>query len=197
MTVRRKFVQTDGVLDIGTGNLEAEMLNARSVVRQLVDQMTLAKAYVVIAKENSNYVYAWELGTQIRACQRLLSVAKLGKTIELKEAAPVINEMAAVLAQAHVLHYDSATMILKLKAQLQVCLTSYWIQSYYDDAGLGMLNSLLEDMDLHPIQFNFISECFCDTMFCACFFVGSPYASMNVILHLVSLQIRQSKLDNI
>lgn len=168
MTVKRKFVQTDGVHDSGTGNLEAEMLNARSVVRQLVDQMTLAKAYVVIAKENSNFVYAWELGTQIRACQRLLSMAKLGKTIELKEAAPVINEMAAVLAQAHVLHYDSATMILKLKAQLQVCSTSYWIQLYHDDAGPGMLNSLLEDVGLGSIQFNFISECFCDTMFCAC-----------------------------
>lgn len=161
-------MQTDGVHDIGTGNLEAEMLNARSAVRQLVDQMTLAKAYVVIAKENSNYVYAWELGTQIRACQRLLSMAKMGKAIELKEAAPVINEMAAVLAQAHVLHYDSATTILKLKAQLQVCLTSYWIQLYYDDVGFGMLNSLMEDVGLGSIQFDSISECFCNAMFCGC-----------------------------
>lgn len=160
-----KFVQTDRVRDIGTGNLEAEMLNARSAVRQLVDQMTLAKAYIVIAKENSNYVYAWELGTQIRACQRLLSMAKMGKTIELKEAAPVINEMAAGLAQAHLLHYDSATMILKLKAQLQVCITSYWKKLYCDD---GMFNSLLEGVGLGFIQFNSISGCFCNAMFCGC-----------------------------
>ena len=56
-----------------TMNLTEEMLSVGSVTRQLGDQLTLAKTYVVMAKENNNLEFAWELSVQIRACQELLS----------------------------------------------------------------------------------------------------------------------------
>lgn len=101
-------------------NLTEEMLSASSLTRQMGDQMTLAKAYVVIAKENNNLELAWELSAQIRACQQLLSKsATRGYTVTLEEAEPIIRELSLLIYQAKELHYDSATMIMKLKAQIQ------------------------------------------------------------------------------
>ncbi|KAL2462030.1 putative galacturonosyltransferase 11 [Abeliophyllum distichum] len=42
-------------------NFTEEISSARSYARQLAEQMTLAKAYVVIAKEHNNLLLAWEL----------------------------------------------------------------------------------------------------------------------------------------
>ncbi|KAI5084417.1 hypothetical protein GOP47_0000586 [Adiantum capillus-veneris] len=101
-------------------NLTEEMLSASSVTRQLGDQMTLAKSYVVMAKEYNNLEFAWELSVQIRACQELLSKsATRGYPLTLQEAEPVMRELASLLYQAKELHFDSATMIMKLKAQIQ------------------------------------------------------------------------------
>ncbi|BBM97802.1 alpha-1,4-galacturonosyltransferase [Marchantia polymorpha subsp. ruderalis] len=98
----------------------SELFNPASVARQLGDQLTLAKAYVVMAKENSNYGLAWELSAQIRACQNLLSqAATSGTPVSFAEAEPVMKALSALTVQAKDLHYDSATMIMKLKAQMQ------------------------------------------------------------------------------
>lgn len=101
-------------------NFTEEMISANSITRQLGDQMTLAKAYVVIAKENNNLQFAWELSSHIRHCQLLLSkAATRGSPITMQEAEATIRELAGLIYHAKELHYDSATMIMKLKAQIQ------------------------------------------------------------------------------
>eukprot|EP01018_Ginkgo_biloba_P027311 Gb_12937 [translate_table: standard] len=101
-------------------NFTEEMLSANSLTRQLGDQMTLAKAYVVIAKENNNLQLAWDFSAQIRGCQLLLSkAATRGSRVTMEEAEPIIRELSLLIYQAKELHYDSATMIMKLKAQIQ------------------------------------------------------------------------------
>ena len=103
-----------------TMNLTEEMLSVGSITRQLGDQLTLAKAYVVMAKENNNLEFAWELSVQIRACQELLSKsATQSYPLTLQEAEPVMRQLSLLLYQAKELHYDSATMIMKLKAHIQ------------------------------------------------------------------------------
>eukprot|EP01018_Ginkgo_biloba_P022432 Gb_41178 [translate_table: standard] len=101
-------------------NFTEEMLSANSLTRQLGDQMALAKAFVVIAKESNNLQFAWELSAQIRACQLLLSKAVTrGSPVTMQEAEPIIRELSALIYQAKEIHYDSATMMMKLKAQIQ------------------------------------------------------------------------------
>jgi Na+/H+-translocating membrane pyrophosphatase len=46
-------------------NFSEELLRSTSFARQLADQMTLAKAYVILAKEHGNLQLAWELSSQI------------------------------------------------------------------------------------------------------------------------------------
>ncbi|ERN17793.1 probable galacturonosyltransferase 11 [Amborella trichopoda] len=101
-------------------NFTEELLSATSFARQLGDQMTLAKAYVVIAKEQNNLQLAWELSSQIRACQLLLSrAATRGRAITLEEAEPIIRKLSLLIFKAKDAHYDSAAMIMKLKAHIQ------------------------------------------------------------------------------
>ncbi|KAI3736197.1 hypothetical protein L6452_15735 [Arctium lappa] len=101
-------------------NVTDEMLNPDSITRQLTDQMSLAKAYVVIAKESNNLQFAWELSAQIRNSQILLSNAALRRSpLTLGESNTAVREMAFLLFQAQQLHYDSATMIMRLKARIQ------------------------------------------------------------------------------
>ncbi|KAJ7521279.1 hypothetical protein O6H91_19G045400 [Diphasiastrum complanatum] len=95
-------------------------LTVHSFERQLGDQMAMAKAYVVIAKENNNLQLAWELSAQIRACQLLLSqAATRGTAVRAEEAEPVVKRFSQLIFEAKELHYDSATIIMKLKAQMQ------------------------------------------------------------------------------
>lgn len=118
-----KNPQTDGVKrwSVTEGkDVTEELLSAKSLTRQLGDQMTLAKAYVVIAKENNNLQLAWDFSAQIRGCQLLLSkAATRGSEVTMEEAEPIIRQLSLLIYQAKELHYDSATMIMKLKAQIQ------------------------------------------------------------------------------
>lgn len=92
-----------------------------SLPRQLGDQMTLCKSYAVIAKENNNLQLAWHLSAQIRAGQQLLSQAVTrGTPVLWEEAEPIMRVMSGLIFQAKELHYDSATMLMKLKAEMQV-----------------------------------------------------------------------------
>lgn len=98
-------------------NLTQELLSSSSFARQLADQMTLAKAYVVIAKEHNNLQFAWELSSQIKNCQWLLSQAAVrGKNITEEEAHPIINQLAQLIFKAQDFHYDVSTTISTLKS---------------------------------------------------------------------------------
>ncbi|XP_044504050.1 probable galacturonosyltransferase 10 [Mangifera indica] len=101
-------------------NITDEMLDANSVTRQLTDQISLAKAFVVIAKESNNLQFAWELSAQIRNSQSLLSNAATRRMpLTTRESETAVRDMALLLYQAQQLHYDSATMIMRLKAKIQ------------------------------------------------------------------------------
>ncbi|KAJ6693342.1 hypothetical protein OIU85_004140 [Salix viminalis] len=102
-------------------NISDEMLSPNSVTRQLSDQISLAKAFVVIAKESSNIQFAWELSAQIRNSQVLLSsVASRRAPLTARESETAIRDMALLLFNAQQLHYDSATMIMRLKTKIQI-----------------------------------------------------------------------------
>ncbi|KAG2397244.1 galacturonosyltransferase 10 [Vigna angularis] len=101
-------------------NVTDEMLSHESVTRQINDQISLAKAFVVIAKESNNHQFAWELTSQIRISQIFLSNAATRRTpLTIKESQYAIRDMALLLFQAHQLHYDSASMIMRLKGKIQ------------------------------------------------------------------------------
>ncbi|XP_057956148.1 probable galacturonosyltransferase 10 [Malania oleifera] len=101
-------------------NITEEMLSPNSVTRQISDQIFLAKAFVVIAKESNNLQFAWELSAQIRNSQILLSNAAIRRTpLTTSESETAVRDMALLLFQAQQFHYDSATMIMRLKAKIQ------------------------------------------------------------------------------
>ncbi|KAL0412421.1 UNVERIFIED_CONTAM: putative galacturonosyltransferase 10 [Sesamum radiatum] len=111
-------------------NITEEMVSPDSVTRQLNDQISLAKAFLVIAKESNNLQFAWELSAQIRNSQILLSNAALRRTpLTTSESETAIRDMALLLFQAQQLHYDSATMIMRLKAKIQVVVNSTALNS--------------------------------------------------------------------
>ncbi|GJW99097.1 probable galacturonosyltransferase 10 [Tanacetum coccineum] len=107
-------------IDFESLNVTDEMLNPNSITRQLTDQISLAKTFVVIAKESNHHQFAWELSAQIRNSQILLSnAASTRSPLTLKESNTAVRDMALLLFQAQQLHYDSATMIMRLKARIQ------------------------------------------------------------------------------
>ncbi|KAI3732201.1 hypothetical protein L1987_63400 [Smallanthus sonchifolius] len=114
---KRSYMQ-----DITLESLNAtdEMVNPDSITRKLNDQIQLAKAFVVIAKENNNLQFASELSTQIHNSQILLSNTALTRSpLTLRESNTAVKDMALLLFQAQQYHYDSATMIMRLKARIQ------------------------------------------------------------------------------
>ncbi|CAA6667348.1 unnamed protein product [Spirodela intermedia] len=114
-------------------NLTDELLSSTSFARQLADQMTLAKAYLVIAKEHHNLKFAWDLSSQIRNSQRLLAQAALrGKPVTQDEAGPMITSLSQLIYKAQDIHYDLATAITTLKVHAQAMedrLTAAMVQS--------------------------------------------------------------------
>ncbi|XP_009346272.2 hexosyltransferase GAUT11 [Pyrus x bretschneideri] len=101
-------------------NFTEEILSARSFSRQLAEQMTLAKAYVIIAKEHNNLHLAWELSSKIRSCQLLLSTAAMrGEPVTLEEAEPIIKSLSYLIFRAEDAHYDIATTIMTMKSHIQ------------------------------------------------------------------------------
>ncbi|KAK1258299.1 putative galacturonosyltransferase 11 [Acorus gramineus] len=101
-------------------NYTGELLSATSFARQLVDQMLLAKAYVIIAKEYDNLKLAWEFSSHIRTCQRLLSKAAVrGQSITEVEARPLVSGLAYLINKAQDAHYDIATKLVTLRNHAQ------------------------------------------------------------------------------
>lgn len=101
-------------------NFTEEILSTNSYARQLSEQMTLAKAYVIIAKEHNNLHLAWELTSKIRSCQFLLSKAAMRENpITLDEARPLIKSLSSLIFKAQDAHYDIATTIMTMKSHMQ------------------------------------------------------------------------------
>ncbi|KAL5987754.1 putative galacturonosyltransferase 10 [Asimina triloba] len=101
-------------------NITEEMLSPYSATRQLGDQMSLAKALLIIAKDSNNMQFAWELSTKIRNSQVLLSNAATRPVpLTIDESDTEIRNMAVLIFQAQQLRYDSATMLMKLKGKIQ------------------------------------------------------------------------------
>ncbi|CAH9088126.1 unnamed protein product [Cuscuta europaea] len=101
-------------------NFTQEILSARSYARQLIEQMTLAKAYVIIAKENNNLHLAWQLSSKVRSCQSLLSkAATREEPISLDEAEPIIRSLSSLIFKAQDAHYDIATTMETMKSHIQ------------------------------------------------------------------------------
>lgn len=101
-------------------NLTEEILRATSFTRQISDQITLAKAYLILAKEHNNLQLAWELSSKIRSAQLLLSKSAMKEeSITLEEAEPVIKALASLFHKAQKAHYDIATTIMTMKNHLQ------------------------------------------------------------------------------
>lgn len=101
-------------------NFTEEILSVTSFARQLSDQMTLAKAYVIIAKEHNNLQLAWDLSSKIRNCQLLLSKAAMREQpITLDEAKPLVKGLSSLIYKAQDAHYDIATTIMTMKSHIQ------------------------------------------------------------------------------
>lgn len=100
-------------------NFTEELLSATSLARKLVDQMTLAKSYLVIAKERGNLPFSWQLSAQIRNCQRLISKTAVSrKPVSFEEAQPVMTALSQLIYKAQDQHYDIATTIVTLKKHI-------------------------------------------------------------------------------
>lgn len=101
-------------------NITEDLLTTPSLTLQLVDQLTLSKAYLVIAKDHGNFDFAAELSSQIRNCQRLLSQAAVsGKRITLVEAQPIVSQLSKLINKALDFHYDLSTIISTLRNHVQ------------------------------------------------------------------------------
>ncbi|BBM99760.1 alpha-1,4-galacturonosyltransferase [Marchantia polymorpha subsp. ruderalis] len=120
----QKIKRMNGTFSSSKVLLQSENVEESSktewITRQLNDQMTLAKWFIVIAQENNNVKLAWELSAVIRSCQQFLSgTATRGGALLESEAEPILARLSALIASATEHNYDSATLIMKLKAKLQ------------------------------------------------------------------------------
>ncbi|XP_020591156.1 probable galacturonosyltransferase 11 [Phalaenopsis equestris] len=139
-------------------NLTQELLSSTSFGRQLADQMTLSKAYVVIAKEHGNLQLASELSSRIRDCQRLFSrVAVQGNPISLEEAHPIITHLAQLIYRAQDLHYDISTTITTLKNHAQA-LEERANAATVQSARFGQLAAEALPKSLHCLNIEMLDE---------------------------------------
>ncbi|XP_076941344.1 hexosyltransferase GAUT11-like [Bidens hawaiensis] len=101
-------------------NLTKELNNGNSYARQLLEQMSLAKAYLVLAKEHNNLHLAWQLTSKIRNCQSLLSKAAMrADPITQQEAKPLIISLSSLILKSQDAHYDLATTMMTMKSHIQ------------------------------------------------------------------------------
>ncbi|PKA59841.1 putative galacturonosyltransferase 11 [Apostasia shenzhenica] len=141
-------------------NLTHELLSTTSFARQLADQMTLSKAYVVIAKEHGNFQLAWEFSVQIRNCQRLLSqTAVQGKPIGFDEAHPIVTRLAQLIYKAQDLHYDISTTITTLKNHAQALEDRAYV-AIVQSAHFGQLTAESLPKSLHCLSIRLTEEWF-------------------------------------
>ena len=79
-------------------NFTEEILSATSFSRQSAEQIILAKACVIIAKGHNNLHFVWELTSEIRRWQLLLSKAAMtGEPVTQEEAQPFIKNLYSLI----------------------------------------------------------------------------------------------------
>jgi alpha-1,4-galacturonosyltransferase len=101
-------------------NFTEDLVSATSYARQLSEQITLAKAYIIIAKEHNNLHLAWQLSSKIRSGQFLLSKAAMrNEPITLDEAEPLIKALSTLIYKSQDAHYDISTTIMTMKSHIQ------------------------------------------------------------------------------
>lgn len=101
-------------------NFTEQIVSAMSYSRQLAEQMILAKAYLIVAKEHNNLHLAWELSSKIRLCQLALSKgAKRREPVKLEEAEPLIKSLSSLIFKAQDMHYDIATTIMTMRSHIE------------------------------------------------------------------------------
>ncbi|XP_076914422.1 hexosyltransferase GAUT11-like [Bidens hawaiensis] len=154
------LVRNDGTLQYSHDNLNItkETTTANSYARQLLDQMTLAKAYIVIAKEHNNHHPAWELTSKIRSCQFLLSKAAMRDTpMTQNKAEPLIKSLSTLIFKAQDAHYDIATTIMTMKSHIQALeerANAATVQSTY----FGQLGVESVPKNLHCVNVKLLSS---------------------------------------
>ncbi|KAH7665143.1 Polygalacturonate 4-alpha-galacturonosyltransferase protein [Dioscorea alata] len=141
-------------------NYTQELLRSTSFARQLTDQMALAKTYVVMAKEHNNLRLAWELSSQIRNSQRLLSQAAVrGQAVSLEEAHPIIRKLSQLIYKAQDSHYDISTTITTLKKHVQA-LEERFNAATVQSATYGELAAEAVPKNLHCLHVKLTMEWF-------------------------------------
>ncbi|KAM7267048.1 hypothetical protein ACFE04_009214 [Oxalis oulophora] len=74
----------------------------------------------MIAKESNNVQFACEVSAQICNSQALVAnSASRRAPLTTRELQTTIHDVALLLYQAQQLHYDSSTMIMRVKAKIQ------------------------------------------------------------------------------
>ncbi|KAI3736882.1 hypothetical protein L2E82_26869 [Cichorium intybus] len=141
-------------------NLTNEMASPNSYTRQLLEQMTLAKAYVVLAKEHNNLHLAWQLSSKIRTCQSLLSKAAMNEEpIMEEEAEPLITTLSSLILKSQDHHYDIATTMMTMKSHIQALeerANAATVQSAY----FGQLAAESVPKNLHCINVKLLEDWF-------------------------------------
>ncbi|KAK9748159.1 hypothetical protein RND81_02G040100 [Saponaria officinalis] len=133
-------------------------VNEDSIARQLADQMTIAKAYVVIAKDRNNLQLAWDLSSMIRTCQLQLSKAAMrGEPISTSEADPIIKSLSSLIFKAQDSHYDIATTIMTMKSHIQA-LEERAHAATVQSTVFGQLASEALPKNLHCLEIKLISD---------------------------------------
>ncbi|XP_020599252.1 probable galacturonosyltransferase 11 [Phalaenopsis equestris] len=139
-------------------NFTEDLLSSTSLTRQLVDQMTLSKAYLVLAKEHGNFDFAAELSSQIRTCQRLLSQAAVsGKHITLMDAQPIVIQLSKSINKALDYHFDISTTISTLRNHVQA-LEDRVIVATAQSAAFGRLAAESMPKNLQCINFKLTKD---------------------------------------
>ncbi|KAI3513324.1 hypothetical protein L1887_20654 [Cichorium endivia] len=141
-------------------NLTNEMASPNSYTRQLLEQMTLAKAYVVLAKEHNNLHLAWQLSSKIRTCQSLLSKAAMNEEpIMEQEAEPLITTLSSLILKSQDHHYDIATTMMTMKSHIQALeerANAATVQTAY----FGQLTAESVPKNLHCINVKLLEDWF-------------------------------------
>lgn len=144
-------------------NFTQELLSTTSVARQLIDQISLAKAYIIIAKEHGNHNLAWEFSSLVRNCQGLLSeAAETAKPVAIEDALPIISRISKLIYKAQGLHYDISTTITTLKKHVEA-LEERAVAAVAQSAEFGRLATEAMPKDLHCITVRLTEEWFEDT----------------------------------
>ncbi|ONK67408.1 uncharacterized protein A4U43_C06F19920 [Asparagus officinalis] len=141
-------------------NFTLELLSTTSTARQMIDQVSLAKAYIIIAKEHGNLNLAWELSSFVRNSQGLLSESiTTSKPVNSEEALPIISQLSRLIHKAQGLHYDISTTITTLKKHVKA-LEERAVAAVVQSAELGRLATETMPKEVHCMTLRLTEDWF-------------------------------------